>query len=234
MNNIRTYNCETCNINIKVNLNDKNKYLYYFFCCDCLKNISVCSKKNCEKLFLLNNNELKNIKTIYLFNSNNKFYIYDDIKPIVINKYGSFDNLKKILKERKINKKNKLCKLENEKKKREIELKELFALNKLDFKNYGDCYSYIHYNKPDLNTVLNNELDKLKVCSMKQFIMANELDDDNITLDEKVKSCYNYINSLKYNPFININKSIQNDMQFNNNEYHLYENNTQQNNNICV
>jgi hypothetical protein len=38
-------------------------------------------------------------------------------------------------------------------------------LNKLDFKNYGDCYSYIHYNVPDLETVLKNELTKLKEIS---------------------------------------------------------------------
>ncbi len=233
MNNIRAHKCDTCNIHIKVNLYDKNKYLYYFFCCDCLKNIDVCSKKNCNKLFLLND-ELKNVKTIYLLNSSNKFYLYDDIKPIVIGKYGSFDNLKKLLKERKINKKNKKCKLEIEKKIRENKLKELFALNKLDFKNYGDCYSYIHYNKPDLITVLNNELDKLKAYSIKQYIMLNDIDDNDKHLDEKVKSCYDYINDLKYNPFNDINKSIQHDMHFNNDEYHLYENNTQQNHNICV
>lgn len=233
MDNIRTHKCDMCDINIKVNLTDKIENLYYFYCCNCLKNINVCSKQNCNKLFLLNN-ELKNVKTIYLLNNNTKFYMYDDIKTIIIAKYGTFDNLKKILKERKINKKNKMQKLENDKIIRENKLKELFALNKLEYKNYGDCYSYIHYNKPELNTVICNEFNKLKERSAKQFILSNELNDITISLDEKVKSCYNYINDLKYNPFNDINKSIQNDTHYDNNDYQLYKNSVNETHNICA
>jgi len=229
MNNIRTHKCETCNINIKVNLDDKKEYLYYFFCCSCLKNINVCSKKNCNKLFLLND-ELKNVKTIYLLNNNSKFYMYSDIKTIVLDKYGSFDNLKKILKERKMNKKIKMQKLENDKIMRETKLKELFALNKLEYKNYGDCYSYIHYNKPELNTVLTNELNKLKECSAKQFMLSNDL----INFDEKVQSCYNYINDLKYNPFNDITKSIHNNTYYNNDEYESHEISAHTKHDICA
>ena len=135
MNIIRTHKCETCSTHIKVNLYDKKKELYYFFCSTCLKNVNVCSKESCNKLFLLKD-ELKNAKTIYLFNNNSKFYLYDDIKNIAITKYGSLDNLKKILEEKKISKKSRKEKVQNERINREIELKELFTLNKLEYKNY--------------------------------------------------------------------------------------------------
>ena len=46
--------------------------------------------------------------------------------------------------------------------------------NKLEFKNHGDCYSYIHYNKPDINVVLNNELKAASDISKKQLTMSGD------------------------------------------------------------
>jgi hypothetical protein len=219
MNNIRTHKCETCNINIKANICDKKKDMYYFFCCGCLKNINVCSRQNCGKLFLLNNNDLINSKTVYILNSNSKFYLYDDIKNIVINKYESMDNLKKILKEKKEAKKKKLKKIENEKLDRESKLKELFYLNKLEFKNHGDCYSYIHYGVPELQIVLTNELSNLREKTMRQFVLANELHNVDLPLDERLKTCYEYINNINTKPIDDIIKSIKNEYELKNNTY---------------
>ena len=109
-NNIKTHKCDICKVIIKVNIYNKKQDLYYFFCSECLKKMNVCSKQNCNKLFLLNNNDLINSKTIYLFGNNSKFYLYDDIKQIIITKYGSLNNLKKILKEKKELKKKKIKK----------------------------------------------------------------------------------------------------------------------------
>lgn len=209
MNNIRTHKCNTCNINIKVNTCDKKKDLYYFFCCNCLKNVSVCSKQNCNKLFLLTVNDLASSKTIYLLNNNSKFYLYSDIEKIIVMKYGSLINLKKILKDKKEIKKKRVQKMENDKLKREKDLKNLFALNKLEFKNYGDCYSYVHYGTPKLEEVIHNQLAELKEKSKRQFILANELHDINIPLDERLKSCYEYINNLNTKPLDDIVKCIQ-------------------------
>jgi len=227
-NNIRTHKCDTCNENIKTNICNKKKDLYYFFCSECLKSINVCSKQNCNKLFLLNNDDIINLKTIYLFGNNSKFYLYDDIKQIIITKYGSFDDLKKKLKEKKELKKKKLKKIENDKLERETKLKELFISHKLEFKNHGDCYSYIHYGTPELNIVLNNELNKLKEQSNRQIILANRLHDINIPYDERLKSCYEYINNLNTKPLDDIVKSIKMEYNLQNNP----ENNTKNKNNI--
>ena len=166
--------------------------------------------------------------------------MYDDIKQIIITKYGSLNNLKKILKEKKELKKKKLKKIENDKLEREIKIKELFELNKLEFKNYGDCYSYIHYGIPELNVVLTNELNKLKEQSKRQFILANRLYDIDIPFDEKFKSCYEYINNLNTNPLDDIIKAIKIEYNSNNNiKNNAYHNNKKylsifNDNNICV
>jgi hypothetical protein len=237
-NNIRSHKCDTCGESIKVNICNNKKDLYYFFCCNCLKSVNVCSKQNCSKLFLLNNDDLANLKIIYLFGNNSKFYIYDDIKSIIITKYGNFDNLKKLLKDKKEMKKKKLEKIANEKLEREKQLKELFMLNKLEYKNHGDCYSYIHYGTPALNVVLNNELNKLNEQTNRQMILANRLNDFNIPLDEKLKSCYEYINNLNTKPLDDIITSIKIEYNLKNNNDNFYNNEIYvdnfENYNICV
>lgn len=241
MNNIRTHNCNTCSSDIKVNLCDKTKDLYYFFCYTCLQSINVCSKKHCNELFLLNNdNDLKNLKTIYIINSNSKFYLYDDVIQCVIRKYGSFDSLKIMLKEKKKAKKAKVKKLESGRKEREQKLKELFMLNKLEFRNHGYCYEYIQYGKHDLDFVLNSELNRLKDQNIRQNVLAGALRNINIPLDQNLKSCYEYINDISTKPLNDIVKCIELEYNLKNNKYCDLENNNTDviskfnSNNICV
>lgn len=232
MNNIRTHKCNKCPVDIKINMCDKKKDMFYFFCSGCLKNINVCSKKNCQKLFLLNNNDIVNLKVIYMLNSNSKFYLYDDVMNVINIKYGSLENLKQIIKEKKRIKKEKMKKLEDEKIKRENKLKDLFMLYKLEYKNYGDCYSYIHYATPDLNIVLKNELNNLKIKSMRQFVLANELQNIRVPLDESIKPCYEYINNINTKPLDDIVKSIKMEYDIKNNTYdNMYD---LKEYNICV
>ena len=87
--------CDNCqmilkNNNIFYDLYKKDKH--YLFCKKCLKILEICSKSKCKKIFLLEDNDLKNLKIIFL-NNNQQFFVYEDIKQIVLNKYGSFKKL---------------------------------------------------------------------------------------------------------------------------------------------
>ena len=92
---------------------------------------------------------------------------------------------------------------------REKEIREILKNNKLEFKNCGDIYSYIHYGKPDINTVINNTLDKLKEKNNRRQILSQELNKYNIPYDETYKGCYEYINNIGTKEFIDIIRSIE-------------------------
>ena len=190
------HKCDKCIEKIKVYSYDTKKDTHHFFCGECLNNLNVCSKDNCRKVFLLTDDDLKQERLIYLFNSNNKFYLYDDVKKIALVKHGSFDNLEQLLKVKQNKKKLNADKLKKIKNEREHKLRMLFDYHKLEYKNYGDCYSYIHYGKPCLEDVLSNELKKVNEKFSRKMLLANKLSNLNIPLDESLQSCYEYINNL--------------------------------------
>jgi len=92
---------------------------------------------------------------------------------------------------------------------REQEIKEVFKLNKLEFKNYGEVYSYINYGKPDIETIIKNELTKLADKNKRRLELSNELNKLNIPFDETFKACYEYINNIGTKDFIDIIRSIE-------------------------
>lgn len=120
----------------------------------------------------------------------------NDLKELIINKYGTFDNLQSIIKQKNQQKKQRNDKILNVKLEREKNLKELLMMNKLQYKNYGDCYSYVHYGEPTLQQVIENELQKINTKNTKRVSLATELNKLGIQLDENLKSCYEYINGL--------------------------------------
>jgi len=92
---------------------------------------------------------------------------------------------------------------------REQEIKEVFKLNKLEFKNYGEVYSYINYGKPDIETIIKNELTKLADKNKRRLELSNELNKLNIPFDETFKACYEYINNIGTKDFTDIIRSIE-------------------------
>jgi len=194
--------CEKCgsNMHIMNNINvvdnvDNNKNKYYFLCKECIKNIKICSKSKCKSIFALGDQDLSGTKIIYI-GSNCHFYIYDDIIKIIDQKYGSLDTYKVIRKQKQRQHEVAMTKRNSLRISRENELKELFRLNKLEFKNYGDCYLYIKYGKPDANVVLSNELTKSQLINNRRSKLAFELDKLNIPIDESLRTCYDYIYNL--------------------------------------
>ena len=61
-----------------------------------MEKINIISKSRAQKIFVLDDTDLQNLKCIYSKGNNNfKYYIMTDIEKTVINKYGSIENLKK-------------------------------------------------------------------------------------------------------------------------------------------
>lgn len=188
-------NCDKCSIIVhKINANI-NTDKYHILCKKCISEADICSKIKSKKLFMLSDNDIKDLKLIYV-NGNNTFFLFDDIKKIIDKKYGSYDNFKQIIDNKKKSLMAKINKSNEEKLQREIKLKELLLLNKLEFKNFGDCYSYINYGKPSLDDVINNELVKQSNKNMRRIKLSNELNKLNIQINENIKSCYDFINNL--------------------------------------
>lgn len=183
--------CQNCGIIIQLNYDVTQ---YHILCYTCIRSSKICSKTSCKKDFLLNDNDLKNIKMVY--NNNYNYYLYTDIEKIIINKYGSILNLKKKIDQRNIVRNAKKNKSENLKTMRENKLKAELKRYKIEFKNHGNFYSYIHYGTPSLETIITDELKKSKEKMERRFILSNELEKLNIPLDETLKSCYEYINNL--------------------------------------
>lgn len=206
------FECEICNIKLNLTIfDDRNlKDKFYLFCKNCIRDVQVCSKSKCKKLFLLNDTDISNTKKIYTYtNTTQQFYLYEDLKQIIINKYGSIENLQTIIKQKQHEKEKRNNKLINIKLQREKELKDAFMMNKLEYKTYGDCYSYIHYAEPSLEIVIQNELKKINMKNTKRMSLASELNKLGIPLDENLKSCYEYINGLSSTELIDVVRCIE-------------------------
>jgi len=68
--------------------------------------------------------------------------------------------------------------------------------NKLEFKNNGDIYSFIHYNNPPLDLLLSNLKKKRKVKLNKKIKLHLELKKKGIPLDMSISQCYDYVNNI--------------------------------------
>lgn len=201
--------CYKCHIKIPSSSVDNsfNELLYYLFCKKCIKHIDVCSRLKCKQVFLLTDKDIQHLKLVYLSNSPHHFYIYKDVQDLVIHKYGSLEKLQEIINTKRKQKRISLDKKNENKLNRENEIKYAFMINKLEYKKHGDCYSYIHYGKPDIETIIANELIKNKDKNKRRMELANALSSHDIILDETLKNCYEYIHGLNTE---NINTVIKN------------------------
>ena len=193
MNNISS-TCQKCSKNFKSN-KEHDPYKEYLFCKDCLTNMKIISKTKVKQTFYLKDNDLRSIKYINTY-YNYQFFLYDDIHQIIINKYGSFDNFKKIISERSRKENERVDKKQKIKIEREKKLKEILKYNKLEYKPYGDCYSYVHFGIPDINDVVENELNKIQNINTKRINLSSELKKKGIKFNENLKPCYDYVYNL--------------------------------------
>ena len=199
------YSCENCLQ--EFGLTSFNKNLHYFYCQKCINKIDIISKSKSKSAFILTDKDLNNLKYIYTGKDNNyKHYLSKDIEALVLNKYGNLANMN-ALKKNNIDKKDE--QKNNLKLKRENEIKEIFNLNKLEFKNYGDCYSYINYGKPDIETIIKNEINKTNEKNKRRIKLSNELSKLDIPFDETLKPCYEYVNNIGTREFNDVIRATE-------------------------
>lgn len=197
--------CQLCNAPVYQTC-DITKY--YILCYTCIKSNIIYSKTHCKKEFMLNDNDLKNIKMVR-FNNNYNYYLYVDIEKIILNKYGSLANLRLLIKDNNVKQETKKIKSQNIQNIREKKLKEVLKHNKLEFRNHGNFYSYIHYGIPTLETIVMDELKKHKEKVERRQQLSNELSKLDIPLDETLKSCYEYIYNLTNKPLPVVIRNIE-------------------------
>lgn len=74
-----------------------------------------------------------------------------------------------------------------------------FLDNKLEYKEYGDCYLYVKYGKPPIDEIIENEKKKIRIKNKRRIKLAEKLSERNIDFDENNKLCHDYINNIGCN-----------------------------------
>lgn len=153
----------------------------------------IYSKTQCYEHFLLDEHDLQQIGHVQGKNKKTKYYTRADVEKVALEKHGSYENLDRLLRKRQ--KRQEKIRKTNQKKRndRRHTLMQAFYENKLEFKSYGDCYSYIHYGKPDIDTILEQENQNQNKKMIRRMTLAQELSKVNVKLEEKFRSCHDYI-----------------------------------------
>jgi hypothetical protein len=204
--------CKQININFKrPKYKIPNATKHFFLCQLCKQNYILISKTQAYNKYILVDTDIINLKYLYFENINNisKMFDINDIKNAAILKHGTLKNMRDIRDKKQQQKvKIKLKKIYISEKRKQ-RLQENLQINKLCLQNYGDCYSYIHYGIPSLETVINNELKKQQKQQHKRLKLVNELFELNIKFDEKDKLCYNYIYNIGWRNFYETIRAIE-------------------------
>ena len=161
------YKCLLCNVPTKYKLPKNVASEDVFVLCDeCFNNNATYTKSFCLDHLLLNRLEIDNLK--YFYKNNSKLYLEDDIKKLIYSNYG--DGYEKYKEQKLIKKNNLSARAQSKREERREQLYQKLIDNKLKYKTHGDCYTYVMYGYPDLDTVIENELEKCKkMCLMLEM-----------------------------------------------------------------
>lgn len=181
--------CRKCNTNTiradsSIDLNN-----HFVLCSLCKKSSKLYSKTFCLKQLLLSTNDLKSLK--YLYSKNKiKYYLDEDIENIIKIKFKEIEK----------NKEKKLARAKHYEKLqclRKEKLQKSLAEYKLDIKPFGDCFTYIKYGYPNLETVIKNEINRSMELSRRKKILFEELQKFGLVYNDTANSiCYEYINGI--------------------------------------
>lgn len=174
--------------------------LLFYYCNICIKNHKLYSKTTVLRKFCLKKSLLVNLKKLYIPNKCNiqSYYLQSDILATLNFAYNNIDDYLQIikLKQKKLkirrDAKNLAVKTRREK------LIEAFNNNKLEFNCVGDCYAYINYGEPSIETIISNEIIKLEEQNERRKMLAEFLRNSKILLDNKIESIPLVDNYIKY------------------------------------
>jgi len=181
--------CSKCKCDLHINFNPID---YFALCTNCTSTSKLYSKTFCIKHLLLSDDDLKFLKCLHNDNDTcrSKYYLDDDIENIIKNK---FDEIKKSMERRK----NKRMKSEKMASIRKENLIQRLSEFKLNYKNFGDCYTYVKYGYPNIETVIQNEISRSIELSKRKKILYKELQKYNLPYDETANlTCYNFVNGI--------------------------------------
>lgn len=173
--------CGKCN-NSKIKSDENfNTNKHFLLCQDCRDNCKLYSKSFCIKQLQISKKDIKLLK--YLLSSEGKFYLDSDIENIIQNKFN--------------NKIKRKLSIENQRLERKKNLQKKLADYKLDYRNIGDCFTYVKYGYPEIEDVIKNEIERYIKLSRRRDILCKELKKYDIPYDERNDSiCYNYIHGI--------------------------------------
>jgi hypothetical protein len=191
--------------------------LFYFYCAKCIKKYKLYSKTVAMKKFCLKKSLLANLKTLYIPNKGNsqKYYLQSSILEILHANYNNVDSYLQMIKERHDKLKNKQLAKKFITEERKKQLIAAFHDNKLEYNCVGDCYAYIYYGKPSIESILVKEFTKLEEQNERRKQLAEYLRQSKILLDctvEKIPLVDNYIKYSQGNirNIVNVVKRILN------------------------
>jgi hypothetical protein len=160
----------------------------FALCPSCRDSCKLYSKTFCLKQLLISKDDLLPLKYLYNVDSKVKYYIDDDIERIIKVKFKAIEKNK----ERRLvkAKHSEMVKLE-----RRRELIEKLSEYKLNYKPFGDCFTFVQYGYPKINTVIENEIKKSIELSLRKKLLYSELKKFNIPYRED-SVCYDFINGI--------------------------------------
>lgn len=180
------------------NVTNKNQFT---LCVTCQNNYALFSKSFCVNELLLSKSDLENLR--YFMKGQTKLFLEEDVHMLIKKKYGDIDTYNDYKKQKlliKVNRQIQQQKIKDERKKKLIDK---LGEYKLEYKTYGDCYTYVQYGYPELDKIIENELEKYKIIFSKKIEIINRGEQ----LDEQIGSeHYNYIYGITEN-FNNIQKN---------------------------
>jgi hypothetical protein len=184
--------CRKCKIRQQVTDTNGtiNFDVHFILCKECYNSSKLYSKTFCLNQLALSKSDISPLKYLYTDNKDVKYYLDDDIENIVKTK---FDKIQKN-KLKRIEKARHLALVQQE---RKDNLIRHLADHKLEYKRYGDCYTYVTYGYPDIELVIQNEIDKATKLSNRKYLLYNELQKFGISYSESNDSiCYEFANEI--------------------------------------
>ena len=156
--------CDNCNRHMILGNRKYNKKQHILICKKCMQVVTYYSKTSSKSKFLLDEPDFHNMKYIYIENPNNptRLYLYDDIEKAIIKKYGDLEKMKDKRLVREKRKEELKEKSLSESEERKKDLIRVLKDHKLEYKNNGDCYSYVYHRKLSVKTVVENQIEENK------------------------------------------------------------------------
>jgi len=161
---------------------------FILLCKQCLNTSSLCVSSSCKNYFMLSNTEMKSLQPVYTFkqikNNTPKFYLESHVLNLLLSKNKNEQNLNTILnkkREKIITKKNKKTQIEDI---RRNKIKYEFFMNKLEYNELGDVYSYVTIGKPSIKEIIHDNIIKLNKENNKRIKLSKYLENHGMTYNE--------------------------------------------------